>query len=69
LMIIFRILGGLALFLYGIYLLSEGLQKAAGRKLKVILEKLTDRPIKGILGGALITAIIQSSSITTVTLV
>lgn len=69
LMIIFRILGGIALFLYGIYLLSEGLQKAAGKRLKIILERLTNRPIKGILGGALITAIIQSSSITTVTLV
>ncbi len=67
--IVFGIFGGLALFLYGIMLLSEGLQKAAGKKLKTILEKLTDRPIKGIFGGALITAIIQSSSITTVTLV
>ncbi|MDD5086861.1 MAG: Na/Pi cotransporter family protein [Candidatus Nanoarchaeia archaeon] len=67
--IVFGIFGGLALFLYGILLLSEGLQKAAGKKLKTILEKLTDRPIKGVFGGALITAIIQSSSITTVTLV
>ncbi len=67
--IIFGIFGGLALFLYGIMLLSEGLQKAAGKSLKTMIEKLTNRPIKGIFGGALITAIIQSSSITTVTLV
>ena len=67
--VVFGIFGGLALFLYGIILLSEGLQKAAGKNLKIILEKLTDRPIKGIMGGAIITAIIQSSSITTVTLV
>jgi phosphate:Na+ symporter len=67
--VIFGIFGGLALFLYGIMLLSEGLQKAAGKNLKKIIEKLTNRPIKGIFGGALITAIIQSSSITTVTLV
>ena len=68
-MIIFGIIGGLALFVYSIYLLSEGLQKVAGKKLKEILERITDRPIKGIVGGALITVITQSSSITTVMLV
>lgn len=67
--IIFGIAGGLALFLYGVHVLSEGLQRAAGGKLKLILEKLTNKPIKGVATGALITAVIQSSSITTVTLI
>jgi len=67
--IVFGSIGGLALFLYGLTLLSKGLQKAAGDKLRVILEKLTNRPIKGVFVGLIVTAIIQSSSITTVTLV
>ncbi len=67
--IIFGVIGGLALFLYGLHLLSKGLQKAAGDKLRIILEKLTNRPIKGVFVGLVFTAIIQSSSITTVTLV
>jgi len=67
--IIFGVVGGLALFLYGLYLLSRGLQKAAGDKLRIILEKLTNRPIKGVFVGFVVTAIIQSSSVTTVTLI
>ena len=67
--IIFGIAGGLALFLFGMKLLSEGLQKAAGNRLKSMLEHLTDRPIKGIFTGGFITSLIQSSSITTVTIV
>ncbi|MFQ6136303.1 MAG: Na/Pi cotransporter family protein [Candidatus Hydrothermarchaeales archaeon] len=67
--IIFGLVGGLALFLYGIYLLSEGLQKAAGDRLKEMLEKMTDRPIKGVVIGATVTSIIQSSSITTVVVI
>jgi len=67
--IIFGLVGGLALFLYGMKILSDGLQKAAGNKLKSMLKNLTNRPIKGILTGAFITSLIQSSSITTVTIV
>ena len=61
--------GGLALFLYGMHMMSDGLEAAAGEKMKKILEKLTSSTIKGVFVGALITAIIQSSSATTVMLV
>lgn len=67
--IAFGLLGGLGLFLFGMKLLTEGLQKAAGNKLKTMLENFTNRPIKGVLVGAFITSIVQSSSITTVTIV
>jgi len=67
--VIFNVAGGLALFLYGMVLISSGLQKAAGDRTKRILERMTDKPAKGILTGAVITAIIQSSSVTTVLLV
>ena len=60
------LLGGLALFLYGMQMMSAGLEAAAGNKMKVILQKLTANRFAGILAGALITAIIQSSSATTV---
>jgi len=66
--IIFGIIGGLALFLFGLKLLSEGMQRVAGDRLKKALEFLTDRTYKGIATGAVVTAVIQSSSITTVTL-
>ncbi len=65
----FGVFGGLALFLYGLMLLSRGLQKAAGDKLRSWLERLTSNKLKGLGVGALTTAVIQSSSITTVTLV
>lgn len=61
--------GGLGLFLYGIHIMGEGLQKAAGKRLRRILEVLTNSPLKGILVGLGVTAIIQSSSATTVMLV
>lgn len=63
------LLGGLALFLYGMQMMSAGLEAAAGNKMKSILEKLTSNRIKGVLVGAGITAVIQSSSATTVMVV
>lgn len=63
------LLGGLALFLYGMNMMSVGLEDAAGDKMKEILEKLTSNRFLGVLVGALITAIIQSSSATTVMVV
>jgi len=60
------LLGGVAIFLFGMNMLSEGLQKTAGEKLRHIISILTNNPITGILVGALVTAIIQSSSATTV---
>ena len=66
---ILGLLGGLALFLYGMNMMSNGLETAAGNKMKSILEKLTSNRIMGVAVGALITAIIQSSSATTVMVV
>lgn len=63
------LLGGLALFLYGMQMMSSGLEAAAGNRMKSILEKLTSNRIKGVLVGAGITAVIQSSSATTVMVV
>ena len=67
--LIMGLLGGLALFLYGMQMMSSGLESAAGNKMKVILEKLTANRFVGVLVGALITAVIQSSSATTVMVV
>ncbi|MDY0318213.1 MAG: Na/Pi cotransporter family protein [Candidatus Izemoplasmatales bacterium] len=61
---IFEIVGGLGVFLYGINLMSDSLKKLAGAKLKLFLEKTTNTPLKGILVGILLTALIQSSSAT-----
>ena len=66
---LFSMLGGLALFLYGMNMMSNGLEMVAGDKMKTILEKLTSNRILGVLVGALVTAIIQSSSATTVMVV
>lgn len=66
---IFILLGGLALFLYGMQMMSNGLETAAGNKMKTILEKLTSNRFKGVIVGAAITAVIQSSSATTVMVV
>ena len=66
---IMGLFGGLALFLYGMQMMSTGLEAAAGNKMKAILEKLTANRFVGVLVGALITAIIQSSSATTVMVV
>ena len=63
------LLGGLALFLYGMQMMSGGLEAAAGNKMKQILEKLTANRFLGVVVGALITAVIQSSSATTVMVV
>ncbi|MDD7402688.1 MAG: Na/Pi cotransporter family protein [Butyribacter sp.] len=63
------LIGGLALFLYGMNLMGDGLKQISGGKLEEILEKLTSNPIKGVLLGAGVTAIIQSSSATTVMVV
>ncbi len=63
------LLWGLALFLFGMNVMGDGLEKAAGSKLKDMLSKLTASPIRGFLLGAVVTAIIQSSSATTVMLV
>ena len=64
--VVFGLTGGLALFLYGMNSMSDALQKAAGEKMKKILEFLTKNPIMGVLAGALVTAVLQSSSATTV---
>ncbi len=65
----FSLLGGLALFLYGMQMMSNGLEAGAGNKMKQILEKLTANRFLGVLVGAGITAVIQSSSATTVMVV
>ncbi|MEJ8737217.1 Na/Pi cotransporter family protein [Erysipelotrichaceae bacterium HCN-30851] len=64
-----NLLGGLALFLYGMHMMSVGLETAAGDRMKTILEKLTSNRILGVCVGAGITAVIQSSSATTVMVV
>ena len=64
--IVFGLLGGLAVFIYGMNLMSESLQKAAGEKMKSILALLTKNRIMGVIAGALVTAVLQSSSATTV---
>ncbi|MBU4149554.1 MAG: Na/Pi cotransporter family protein [Candidatus Omnitrophica bacterium] len=67
--VIFGMLGGLGLLLFGMTLMTEGLQKVAGAKLKQILKLLTDKPLVGVLVGTGVTAIVQSSSTTTVMVV
>jgi len=66
---IFSLLGGLAMFLYGMGIMGDGLEKLGGGKFERILEKFTNNPFKGVAVGALITAVIQSSSATTVMVV
>ena len=66
---VLTMLGGLALFLYGMNALGDGLAKLSGGRLEKILEKLTSNPIKGVILGAVVTACIQSSSATTVMVV
>src|SRR5699024_6042814 len=66
---ILNLLGGLALFLYGMQMMSNGLEAAAGKKMQKILERLTANRFIGVLVGAGITALIQSSSATTVMVV
>ena len=64
--IIFGLVGGLAMFLFGMNSMSDALQKAAGEKMKKVLSFLTKNPLMGALAGALVTAVLQSSSATTV---
>lgn len=66
---ILSLLGGLALFLFGMQLMGNALEKKAGGGLKTILEKMTERPLTGFLLGLLVTCVIQSSSATTVMVV
>ena len=66
---VLALLGGLALFLYGMQMMSSGLESAAGNKMKEILERLTANRFLGVVVGAAITAVIQSSSATTVMVV
>ncbi len=66
---IFQFMGGLGMFLYGMHIMADGLQKSAGSKVKKLLGFLTNNRVMAILVGALITAIIQSSGATTVMVV
>lgn len=67
--LILSLLSGVALFLFGMSLMGDGLKKVAGNKLELILYKLTSTPLKGVLLGTVVTALIQSSSATTVMVV
>lgn len=67
--IIINLMGGLGLFLFGMNLMGDGLQKSAGSKLKKIIELLTSNTIMGVLVGMVVTMVIQSSSATTVMVV
>ncbi|MGC9315914.1 MAG: Na/Pi symporter, partial [bacterium] len=64
-----RIVGSLGVFLYGMRVMSDGIQKVAGSRLKSILNYMTRNPVTGVLTGLLITSLIQSSSATTVMVV
>lgn len=68
-MTIIKLLGGLGLFIYGMKLMGDGLENAAGEGLKKILEKVTKNPIIAVIVGAVVTMVIQSSSATTVMVV
>lgn len=63
---IFTLFGGLALFLYGMDALSHSLETAAGSRLKSLLAAVTGSPVRGVLAGAAVTAVLQSSSAVTV---
>lgn len=66
---IVQVLGGMALFLYGVRVLSRGMEKIAGHRLQEWLDRMTNRPIKGAAFGAVATALIQSSSLLMVTMI
>jgi len=66
---VISLLGGVALFLFGMTLMGDGLKKVAGNKLEIILYRLTSTPLKGVLLGTSVTAVIQSSSATSVMVV
>ncbi len=63
---IFSFVGGLGMFLFGLRFMSDGLQSVAGDRMRTILEKGTRNPVRGVMTGAMVTALIQSSSATTV---
>ncbi|PXF60141.1 MAG: hypothetical protein C4B58_01225 [Deltaproteobacteria bacterium] len=67
--ILFQVFGGLGLFLYGLHLMSDSLQKVVGDRMKKVLGTITKRPVYGLLFGAIVTGILQSSSATTVMIV
>jgi len=67
--VVFGLVGGLGLFIYGIWQMSEGLHKACGDKMRRVLHNLTGSTIRGVLVGAGVTFLIQSSSATTVMVV
>jgi phosphate:Na+ symporter len=67
--LIFGVVGGLGLFIYGIWEMSEGLHKISGERMRRVLHNFTGHPIKGVLVGAGITSLVQSSSATTVMVV
>ena len=69
LMLTLQIMGSLGVFLFGLKIMSEGLQKAAGSKLRAILAKATDNRLVGTVSGFLVTCAVQSSSATTVMVV
>lgn len=66
---VFSVLGGLAMFLYGMALMSEGLQKSAGDRLRAFMAKMTSNAFKRVLTGTVVTCLVQSSSATTIMVV
>ncbi|HDS11388.1 MAG TPA: Na/Pi cotransporter family protein [Candidatus Wirthbacteria bacterium] len=66
---VFQVLGGLALFLFGVNTLSSGMEKLAGSKIQIYLDKATNKPVKGAIFGAAATALVQSSSLLMVTMI
>ena len=66
---VFSVLGGLAMFLYGMALMSEGLQKSAGDRLRAFMASMTSNAFKRVLTGTAVTALVQSSSATTIMVV
>ena len=66
---IFRFIGGLGMFLYGMHVMSDGLQKSVGNKVKRLMQVLTDNRFMAVLVGIAVTVILQSSSATTVMVV
>jgi len=66
---VISLLGGIALFLYGMAVMGDNLKKVAGSKLELVLYKLSGTPLKGVLLGTAVTAVIQSSSATSVMVV
>ena len=61
---VISLLGGVALFLFGMQLMGDGLKRVAGNKLELVLWKLSGTPLKGVLLGTVVTAVVQSSSAT-----